>query len=619
MTETHKEPEKHKVKVIESKGKQRELDSNIHWKMNKNIETLEKNKSPNVLFYDNKMASIPHGDTIENILKWKGDYHTLEFHHGYVQWLFPNSEGQGQNLYSSPLTKAEADAISSDLTMKKRLIRAFEMMLDFFGMELKDEGLGLFERKNNWQERYHSLKTTPHNFLRISRIIKSLVELGQTKLASGFVNFLVKEILENGQLENGIQSLISFWIPSLPISDKKLVEEYIKEKDLINLFIQKHKNKPEPKSEPKQQTKPQTNEIPKPQQSSFQPQQKPQQNPFKRQVLEKKQPQMFEIPKPQTDKQLVQPEKKVEMEDLYDEEITTPSKVPNFTDLFQTALKQKHDRSIDVAKLEELQKQLFRQQSQITKPKVQQQQSPRSQSLQQYKKQRLEQISETPFVITFIIGEEKQPVEFFNFPDNISPHGWRVHLALEELQIPYKTKFLNPMNLDHRSTQYLKINERGEIPTIIDQGIVVSESMAIIQYLNETYGEGKLMPKDKKSKAIALTRMSQYLSNLDPIFSEIVLKGRLLKLPKKDIKNDIEDLFHELSYWDFYAEKSLWLAGEFSLADILLYPVIAECVHMGLDVDLKYPHLGRWFRNFKKRSSSKETWPEWMGGQLLLD
>ena len=82
MTETHKEPEKHKVKIYESQGKQREIDSNIHWKMNKNLETLEKNKSPNILFYENKMASIPHGDTIENILtKWKGDYHTLEFHH----------------------------------------------------------------------------------------------------------------------------------------------------------------------------------------------------------------------------------------------------------------------------------------------------------------------------------------------------------------------------------------------------------------------------------------------------------------------------------------------------------------------------------------------------------
>ena len=40
---------------------------------------------------------------------------------------------------------------------------------------------------------------------------------------------------------------------------------------------------------------------------------------------------------------------------------------------------------------------------------------------------------------------------------------------------------------------------------------------------------------------------------------------------------------------------------------------------MGLDVDLKYPHLGRWFRNFKERKSSKETWPDWMGGQLLMD
>jgi glutathione S-transferase len=482
--------------------------------------------------------------------------------------------------------------------MKKRLVKAFELMLDFFGMQLKDEGLGLIERGKNYKERYHSLKTTPHNFLRISRIIKSLTELGQVQLSFGFCNFLTKEILENEEIENGVQSLMSFWIPSLPTSEREQLEKYIKEKDLINLFIQRHKSKqPE-------QVKPHSPYV--------------QQHPFKKQTLEKKQPVELKPinlqEKPTPNSQQKQP--KVEMKDLYQDEMT-PSQIPNFiSDLFKNAMVEKPQRNVDISKLKETQT--------VSKPKPSLP-SPTTkdysiqQTLQHFKKQRLEEISETPYVIAVFIGEEKTPVQFFNFPDNISPHGWRVHLALEELNVSYEEKLLNPSSLDHRSPAYLQINERGEVPTIIDEGIVVSESMAILQYLNETHGEGSLMPENKKNYATALTRMSQYSTILDPIFSQIVLKGRFLKLNKKELKKDIEDLFHELSYWDYYLEKSVWLAGEFSLADILLFPVIAECVHMGLDVDFKYPHLGRWFRFFRTRKSSKKTWPTWMGSQLLAD
>ena len=50
-----------------------------------------------------EIESQPDGDYLSTILEdWSGDYEKLEFHHSYIQWLFPLAE-QGLNSQSQPL------------------------------------------------------------------------------------------------------------------------------------------------------------------------------------------------------------------------------------------------------------------------------------------------------------------------------------------------------------------------------------------------------------------------------------------------------------------------------------------------------------------------------------
>jgi glutathione S-transferase len=212
------------------------------------------------------------------------------------------------------------------------------------------------------------------------------------------------------------------------------------------------------------------------------------------------------------------------------------------------------------------------------------------------------------------------PIRFFNFPGNGSPNGWRVHICLEEKDIPYRQVILNPLKLDHKSPEYLEINDRGKIPSILDNGVCLSESMAIIQYLNERSESNPLVPKDRHGYATCLMRMSQFTGCLNPIYSRIIYKGRMMGLTKNEMFDEIQALHHELFYWESYVEDCDYLCGNrVSLADIALFPSIAEFYWMGLDLDGKYPNLARWYHMMKRRDSIKKTWPSFMGIQVLSD
>ena len=82
----------------------------------------------NVQFYNNAIPSYPDGDFIDNIHKqWRDDYRKLEFHHGFIQWLFPLQE-QGLNWSAQPLQKHEIESIKSNPKASKRLLESYRMM-----------------------------------------------------------------------------------------------------------------------------------------------------------------------------------------------------------------------------------------------------------------------------------------------------------------------------------------------------------------------------------------------------------------------------------------------------------------------------------------------------------
>ena len=187
----------------------------------------DKSQNDNKLFYFNKIKSKPNGDFIEDIHKdWFGDYQRLEMHHGFIQWLFPIRE-QGMNFHAQELQLHEAESIKSDPAVHERVKTSFKLMLDFYGMRLKNEKTGEIERIEKYRSRFHNLNTSMHNYLRITRILKSLGELGYEHYKAPWVQFILREALEERTLKNCLDSCLDYWINTIKDeAERKKLNEY---------------------------------------------------------------------------------------------------------------------------------------------------------------------------------------------------------------------------------------------------------------------------------------------------------------------------------------------------------------------------------------------------------
>uniref|UniRef100_A0A6B2LB66 Opioid growth factor receptor (OGFr) conserved domain-containing protein n=1 Tax=Arcella intermedia TaxID=1963864 RepID=A0A6B2LB66_9EUKA len=153
------------------------------------------NMQDNYRFYIGEIPSKPDGDFIDKIHElWWGDVAKLEIHHGYIQWLFPIRE-HGMNYESQPLQKHEIEKIKSNPVALQRLKKSYEMMLDFYGCRLKDQETGEIERHpEKWKKQYRNLEQHPHNFLRITRILKCLGEFDLEHYQRQFLEHFIKDI-----------------------------------------------------------------------------------------------------------------------------------------------------------------------------------------------------------------------------------------------------------------------------------------------------------------------------------------------------------------------------------------------------------------------------------------
>ncbi|EHA98004.1 Opioid growth factor receptor-like protein 1 [Heterocephalus glaber] len=170
------------------------------------------------------------GVYIEEVLnKWKGDYEKLEHNHTYIQWLFPLRE-QGLNFYAKELTTYEIEEFKKTKEAIRRFLLAYKMMLEFFGIKLIDK-MGNVARAVNWQERFQHLNESQHNYLRITRILKSLGELGYESFKSPLVKFILHEALVENTIPNIKQSALEYFVYT--IRDRR-------ERRKLLRFAQKH-------------------------------------------------------------------------------------------------------------------------------------------------------------------------------------------------------------------------------------------------------------------------------------------------------------------------------------------------------------------------------------------
>lgn len=205
---------------------------------------------------------------------------------------------------------------------------------------------------------------------------------------------------------------------------------------------------------------------------------------------------------------------------------------------------------------------------------------------------------------------------------------WRVRLALNLKQIPYKIIPVNLLKNEHDQEDYLKLNLHGRIPTLefkansIENGVIVKsetkcihESTAIIEFLEEAFpdkyplypkGDNNLLERCK-IKALAL----HVASNIHPIQNLNVL-------------NKVESLGQDKLEWakhfincglssleqDLKESKGKYCYGDtITLADIYVYPQLYFFKRNNLSLD-DFPLLKEVQRNLSEHPAFVDAEPE---------
>ena len=163
-----------------------------------------------------------------------------------------------------------------------------------------------------------------------------------------------------------------------------------------------------------------------------------------------------------------------------------------------------------------------------------------------------------------------------------SPFSWRVWLALEAKAIPYNLKVLSFQNEDTKKPEFVAINPRHTVPTIVDGGHSLWESLAILEYLDERFAGGlKLYPGDAANRGrvrrlVAEIEAYLYREGISPIVDELFWsadKGpnaEIVDKARAKLAEELEYLAREL--------KGKFLAGDtLTAADCVLGPCLQYC------------------------------------------
>jgi glutathione S-transferase len=185
-----------------------------------------------------------------------------------------------------------------------------------------------------------------------------------------------------------------------------------------------------------------------------------------------------------------------------------------------------------------------------------------------------------------------------------TPNGWKVSIALEELELPYEVKPIRLDQMEQKKPEFLAINPNGRIPALVDRDaddFAIFESGAILVYLAEK--TGRLLPTDAKGRSQVMQWLMFQMAGVGPMQGQSNVFFRYA--PEKiqyaidRYQNETKRLYGVL---DAQLAKSDFLAGDYSIADIATWPWVSIHGWAGVEIE-DLPHLQAW----NERVGSREA------------
>lgn len=162
-------------------------------------------------------------------------------------------------------------------------------------------------------------------------------------------------------------------------------------------------------------------------------------------------------------------------------------------------------------------------------------------------------------------------------------------IALEEAGQAFDTRPVRFVRGEHKSPAYRKLNPLGKVPALAIDGVVLTETVAILTYLNERFPHARLMPETTEAagRAAQLADLCFCSSTLHPIVTRIRLPAFFAgpdnaQAVKQAAERSMDEYFQVVE--DRLAAGPWWYGARWSAMDGYLYWIFWRVEGAGYDV-----------------------------------
>jgi glutathione S-transferase len=201
---------------------------------------------------------------------------------------------------------------------------------------------------------------------------------------------------------------------------------------------------------------------------------------------------------------------------------------------------------------------------------------------------------------------------------NYSSWSLRPWLALKVAGVPFEEVFVRIM-IPETPKALAKYKATGKVPLLAHNGLVIWDSLAIIEYAAETWGTKPVWPKNKKARARARSVAAEMHSSFGALRNACPMNlRRPKKLPPGGVSDAVaKDVARIEAIWaecrKEFGKGGPFLFGKFSAADAMFAPVctrldtfaipVSKASRAYMDAVIATPAFQQW-----KADAAKETW-----------